>query len=362
MLRVRDVSSGPPVRRLSARGPLSVTDPASPFYPPEPHDRLRLAHTVGATIQILERVGVNDFLRCTGVSASRSASDTRSSGWRGALASLVNDVIRRLGPHELYAAHGGLGGKVKSFSPFGAVELADSVAQLVVSGAVSIVVGQTSQLTATASPSDGTTQNVTNSANWESANPSIVTVSSLGVASAVAVGTTTVTATHQGKSGVFTLTISAPDGFSYQIEPGVCAADEAAIREALDLGQVFFEQSFGKRVQGNIPVTISTAQEPGIAFASQAGITFNTGNPGWQSTAVINKKKIAIAGLFTVFEGRNGFSSNPVWFILGAAEYVGYQGIAWAGLLDYQVAKGCQVWSLLHSTDPVPQLRDEVFR
>lgn len=105
-------------------GVCQVTDPASPFYPPEAsHPRLRLAHTVGSTIEILERVGVNDFLRCTGVSALRSASVMGSRSWRTVFSSVVDDMIGLLRPAELYAAHGGLGGKVRSFSPFGAVDV-----------------------------------------------------------------------------------------------------------------------------------------------------------------------------------------------------------------------------------------------
>ncbi|MFN2602920.1 MAG: RCC1 domain-containing protein [Gemmatimonadaceae bacterium] len=100
-------------------GVCQVTDPSSPLYPPEPHERLRLAHGVGTTIQILDRVDVNDFLKCTGVSASRSVA---REGWRALLASVTDRVRVMIQPTELYAAHGGLGGKVKSFSPFGAVD------------------------------------------------------------------------------------------------------------------------------------------------------------------------------------------------------------------------------------------------
>jgi hypothetical protein len=93
-------------------GVCQVTDPSSPFYPPESiHDRLRLAHTVGNTVEVLERADVNDFLRCVNVSA-----DARESNPLKRLASRI------LSPRSAWAAHGGLGGKTKKFSPFGAVD------------------------------------------------------------------------------------------------------------------------------------------------------------------------------------------------------------------------------------------------
>lgn len=155
-----------------------------------------------------------------------------------------------------------------------------------------------------------------------------------------------------------TIPAPTPEGFSYQIDPGIPDADQGAIRDGLDLGQTFFRLAFGKPAQGNILITISAAQGREPAFAGSDMITFNTGHSVWQSTGVISKKKIAVHELFHVFQNRNGFISNPTWFIEGGAEYVGYQGIASAGLLDYAVAKGCQVFSLLHSSDPVPKLRD----
>jgi hypothetical protein len=103
-------------------GVCQVTDPSSPFYAPEAtHDRLRLAHTVGTTTEILDRVGVDDFLRCVNVTAE-SGEDGRSSYFGRTLASLAHRTMRFFSPTPLNAAHGGLGGKVKSFSPFGAVD------------------------------------------------------------------------------------------------------------------------------------------------------------------------------------------------------------------------------------------------
>ena len=104
-------------------GVCQVTDPSSPFFAPEiTHDRLRLAHTVGTTTEILERVGVNDFLRCVNVTAENGNARGHSSRLGRLLSSLADRAIGFFSPTSLNAAHGGLGGKVKSFSPFGAVD------------------------------------------------------------------------------------------------------------------------------------------------------------------------------------------------------------------------------------------------
>jgi alpha-tubulin suppressor-like RCC1 family protein len=132
-----DFSTFPAVAQFgdSARvGVCQVTDASSAFYPPEPHDRLRLAHTVGNSIEILDRVGVNDFLRCTNVSASWSTPSTDRNGLRGVLLAIRDNAIELLRPAKLYAAHGGLGGKVKSFSPFGAVAATFNLTSLAAGG------------------------------------------------------------------------------------------------------------------------------------------------------------------------------------------------------------------------------------
>ncbi|MFN2603144.1 MAG: hypothetical protein ABR582_10360 [Gemmatimonadaceae bacterium] len=110
-----DFTTSPQVAQFgdSARvGVCQVTDPSSPLYPPEPHDRLRLAHTVNGQLELLDRVDVTDFLHCTNVSASTAT---------GGLSKIVSNIANFFRAQPLYAAHGGLGGKVKSFSPFGAV-------------------------------------------------------------------------------------------------------------------------------------------------------------------------------------------------------------------------------------------------
>lgn len=65
-------------------------------------------------------------------------------------------------------------------------------------------IGQTSQFTATASMSDGSTQDVTSRATWQSGNPAFVTVSSTGLGTGVGYGETAITATYSGKSASLT--------------------------------------------------------------------------------------------------------------------------------------------------------------
>jgi uncharacterized protein YjdB len=82
----------------------------------------------------------------------------------------------------------------------------------------SMVKGATQQLIATGTLSDGTTQNLTGSVTWVSSPGNIVTVNA-GLASATAVGTTTVTATSGTISGSDTITVSVPSLVSIAVSP-----------------------------------------------------------------------------------------------------------------------------------------------
>lgn len=81
----------------------------------------------------------------------------------------------------------------------------------VTAASVSVLVGQTDQLTATGHYSDGTTQNLTSSASWSSSNQSMATVSSAGIVTGVAATTAvTVTASDGTISGSATIAVTAP--------------------------------------------------------------------------------------------------------------------------------------------------------
>jgi hypothetical protein len=86
-----------------------------------------------------------------------------------------------------------------------------TVTSITVTGTLSLsAVGQVTQLTATAVMSNGTSQNVTSQATWQSSSSAVATVSSAGVVTAVASGTATITASYQSKSGTLVVTVTIP--------------------------------------------------------------------------------------------------------------------------------------------------------
>jgi hypothetical protein len=72
----------------------------------------------------------------------------------------------------------------------------------------SIVLGTTQQFAAIGTFSDTTTQDITSSVTWNSSNATIATISSNGLATTVAAGSTTISATSGGISGSTTLTVT----------------------------------------------------------------------------------------------------------------------------------------------------------
>jgi uncharacterized protein YjdB len=71
-----------------------------------------------------------------------------------------------------------------------------------------ILSGATQQFTATGTFSDGTTQDITAQVTWSSLNPYVAAVDSNGLATALAAGTTIITATSGTLSGSTTLTVT----------------------------------------------------------------------------------------------------------------------------------------------------------
>jgi hypothetical protein len=82
-----------------------------------------------------------------------------------------------------------------------------AVTSVAVKGASLLDVGQATQLTATATLSDGSIQNVTAAGTWSSSNAAVLTMSSTGVATAAAAGDADVRVTYQSAVGIFHIAV-----------------------------------------------------------------------------------------------------------------------------------------------------------
>src|SRR6185312_9977836 len=91
-----------------------------------------------------------------------------------------------------FAAFVACSGRSSSSSGGGGGSSATLVSISLSPSAPSIQTGGTQQFTATGAFSDNTTENLTSTATWSSSSPSVATISSAGIATGVAAGTTTI--------------------------------------------------------------------------------------------------------------------------------------------------------------------------
>jgi len=152
---------------------------------------------------------------------SDNTSQTQTTGveW-----SSSDTSIATVSPTGLVTAAGGFGtatitAKYDTFTATRAVSVLLAVKSVKVTGNLGLTqVGQTSQLTATATLSDGTTKDITNLVVWKSNSTSVVTVSSAGLLTAVSLGTASVIASYTGgpptpdPPGSLQLVIVTPEG------------------------------------------------------------------------------------------------------------------------------------------------------
>jgi hypothetical protein len=100
-----------------------------------------------------------------------------------------------------------------------AAPTAASVSSVAVTGASLLGVGQQAQLTAIATRSDGSTENVTTAATWISSNTTVVTVSAGGIAVAASDGDADIRATHQTVTGLFHIAVGTRSQSAVPVAP-----------------------------------------------------------------------------------------------------------------------------------------------
>ena len=138
----------------------------------------------------------------------------------------------------------------------------------------SVPAGITQQLTATGNYSDGTSYNITLQVTWTSSNGSAATVSTSGLATAVAAGTTTVTATLGGVSGSTVLTVSSATLSSITVTPLYPRIPVGATQQFIATGA--YSDGTSHDITGLVTWTsantaVATISTSGLATAVAAG-------------------------------------------------------------------------------------------
>jgi uncharacterized protein YjdB len=133
----------------------------------------------------------------------------------------------------------------------------------------SIADGTTQQFTATATYSDGTTQNLTTAVTWSSSSTGVATVSntagSKGLATSVAAGSTSITATSGDVSGSTTLTVTPATLVSIAITPTNPSIAQGTTRQFTATG------TYSDSTTQNLTTTVTwSSSNTGIATISNA--------------------------------------------------------------------------------------------
>jgi uncharacterized protein YjdB len=162
-----------------------------------------------------------------------------------------------------------------------------TVTSIVVTPANStLIVNATQQFTATANYSDGSSQIVTGQATWGSSQVAFATITTGGLATAKAAGTTTISATFGGKTGNATLTVQAappPTVSGVQVSP-------SSAKVAVNAAQQFTATALysdgssqnvtSQAVWASSDTSVATINATGLATAKATGTTIITADFG----------------------------------------------------------------------------------
>lgn len=157
---------------------------------------------MGATQQLTVIGTYSDGTTVTVTNSSAFVSATPATATVGASSGLVTGVVAGTS-----IVTGTFGGKSATTTVTVSAAVLSSIA--VTPANPSVLVGSSQQFIATATYSDNTTANITNNVIWASSATGVATIAQTGMASAVAAGVTTISATQGAKTGSTSLTVAA---------------------------------------------------------------------------------------------------------------------------------------------------------
>jgi len=156
----------------------------------------------------------------------------------------------------------------------------------------SLPLGESEQLTATGSFSDGTVQDLTQSATWTPVAPTIASASAQGLVTGVSEGVTQVSADYQGVTGSASITVGVPALLSITLGPN---------QSSLPLGEsepLTATGNFSYGAPQNLTQSVTwTSSGAAIAVTAQGTVT---------------AQKLGVARVFAVYQGVTGAASVTV--------------------------------------------------
>jgi uncharacterized protein YjdB len=180
----------------------------------------------------------------------------------------------------------------------------------------SVAAGKTQQFTATGTYNNGTTQNLTSSAAWTSSATSVATVSSGGLATSLAQGTATITATSGTISGSATLTVTGAVLSSIAVTPNSASVAAGATQQFTATG------TYSDGTTKNLTTTANWTSSSTAVATIGAHTGLATGIAAGTATITANSGKISGSATLTVTPVLTSISvaPNPASIASGATQ------------------------------------------
>jgi trimeric autotransporter adhesin len=169
-----------------------------------------------------------------------------------------------------------------------------------------MVTGTTQQFTATGTFSDGTQQNVTTIVTWSSSAPTVASIASTGLSTAVSAGPATVTATLGSASGSASLTVTPVSLAGIQISPLSPSLTVGAAEQFSATG-IYSDGS-----TGNVTASATwTSSVSGVANLSSTSPGFATSTGPGQTTVTASVAGLSGSTTLTVQDALNSITLTP---------------------------------------------------
>jgi len=203
---------------------------------------------------------------------------------------------------------------------------------------MSIPKGAQQQFTATGTFPDGSTRNLTSQETWSSSNPAAATISnaagSQGLVTAVAVGTTSITAASGSTSNSTTLTITAPVPTSLAVSPSTASLQPGSTQQLT----ATFTMTDGTTQDATQTATWSTSNSAAATVSNTQGsqglvtgvavgpatITATSGSLSSSAVVIVNSANASVFPRF-LYTG-NGDGSISTYGITGSTGQLRFNG------------------------------------